>query len=159
MKRETWVGCNKLVYWFSLQSFISFMYIHISPCVKLAAMIIKDILVKAKITPLEKIKTVAAYVKVLGVKYANMLLWLRKDLDLPVAKENLVLSPTNWTVIPAMFCFFFHVKNAQNNAQVVIKVFDLDLTITVQSIEVSLKEIPSNNCHFTFILRMANIMV
>ena len=40
----------------------------------MTAMIIKDILVKAKITPLEKIKTVAAYVKVLGVKYANMLL-------------------------------------------------------------------------------------
>ena len=58
-----------------------------------------------------------------------------------------------------MLCFFFHVKNAQNNAQVAIKVFDLDLTITNQPTEVSLKEIPSNNCHFTFTLRMANIMV
>ena len=67
-----------------------YIHIYISPCVKLAAMIIKysqtfnigftkakrlkNILVKAKVTPLEKIKAAADYVKVLGVKYTNMLL-------------------------------------------------------------------------------------
>ena len=35
---------------------------------------LKNILVKAKVTPLEKIKSAADYVKVLGVKYTNMLL-------------------------------------------------------------------------------------
>ena len=36
-----------------------------------------------------------------------------------------------------MLCVFFHAKHAQNNTQVVLKVLDLDLTITSKPIGVS----------------------
>ena len=55
--------------------------------------------------------------------------------------------------------YFFSCKHAQNNTQVVLKAFDLDLTITSQPIGVSLKGIPSNMRHFTVTLRITNIMV
>ena len=35
-----------------------------------------------------------------------------------------------------MLCIFFHAKHARNNTQVVLKIFDLDLTITSQPIGV-----------------------
>ena len=46
-----------------------------------------------------------------------------------------------------------------NNTRVVLKVFDLDLTIISQPIRISLKEIPSSKCHFTLTLSMTNIMI
>ena len=58
-----------------------------------------------------------------------------------------------------MLCIFFHARHARNNRQVVLKVFDLDLTIKNQPIGVSLKGIPSDKRHFTLILKMKNIMV
>ena len=58
-----------------------------------------------------------------------------------------------------MLCIFFHAKHAPNNTQVVLKVFDLDLTITSQPIGVSLKGILLNKRHFMLILKMTNIMV
>ena len=52
---------------------------------------VKDILVRAKVAPLEKKKTLADHVEVLGAKYASMLLLL-KPLDLLILKENIALS-------------------------------------------------------------------
>ena len=52
---------------------------------------VKDILVRAKVAPLEKKKALADHVEVLGAKYASMLLLL-KPLDLLMLKENIALS-------------------------------------------------------------------
>ena len=86
-------------------------------------------------------------------------MWLLKRLNLSVPKENIVLIPITWTVVPAMLCISFHAKHVQNNTQVVLKIFDLDLTITSQPIGISLKRILSNKCHFTLTLGITNIMV
>ena len=72
--------------------------------------------------------------KVLGAK----IMWLLKYLDLSVLEGNIALSQITWTVVPAMLCFFLHTNHAQNNAQSVLKVFNHDLTITNQTIGVSL---------------------
>ena len=53
---------------------------------------LKDILVRAKVAPLEKKKGCSDHAEVLGAKYANMFLLL-KHLDLSVHKENIALSP------------------------------------------------------------------
>ena len=90
------------------------------------------------------------------------MLWLLKILDLSLHKENIhySLSLITWTAVPAMLCIiFFHAKHTQNNTQAVLKVLNLDLTITSQAIWVALKGLPPNKRHFTLTLRMANIMV
>ena len=51
-----------------------------------------------------------------------------------------------WTVVLAMLCIFFHAKYLQNNTQVALKVFDLDSTVTSQSIRIALKRLASNKC-------------
>ena len=53
---------------------------------------------------------------VLGAKCANMLRLL-KYLDLLVPKENITLSPTTRTVVPAMLCIYFHGNCDQNDTQ------------------------------------------
>ena len=108
---------------------------------------LKDILVRAKVAPLEKKKgccrscggtrceickhvgttetlrsfniPVADHVEELGAKYANML-WLLKHWDLSVLKENITLSPTTWTVALEIMCIFFHAKHVQNSTQAVL---------------------------------------
>lgn len=103
------------------------------------------ILVKAKVTLWKRRMTVADHVGVLDAKHENML-WLPKHLDLSIPKENIALSPMTWTVVLAMLCIFFHAKYLQNNTQVALKVFNLDSTVTSQSIRISLKRLPSNKC-------------
>ena len=61
--------------------------------------------------------------------YANML-WPLKPSDLSVSEGNITSGLITWILVPGMFCIFFHAKHAQNNAQTVIKVFDLDLIIS-----------------------------
>ena len=46
-----------------------------------------------------------------------------------------------------MLCIFFHAKHAGNNTQVVLKVFNLDLTITCQPIGNTVKQ-ASFHAHF-----------
>ena len=41
-----------------------------------------------------------------------------------------------------MLCIFFHAKHVQNNTPVVLKVSELDLTITSQPVGISLKGMP-----------------
>ena len=55
--------------------------------------------------------------------------------------------------------FFFHAKHPENDTQVALKDFNLDLTATSRPMGVLLKRIPSNKHHFTLALRMTGIWV
>ena len=75
-------------------------------------------------------------------------MWLLKQLHLLVPIGNIKLSPITWTVIPAMLCIML------KTIEVVLKVFNLDLTITNQPTGVLLKGILSNKHYFTLTLRI-----
>ena len=99
---------------------------------------LKDILVRAKVAPLEKKKD-----------SCRSCGGIRCEICKHVVTTEIFRS----------FSIFFHEKHVRSNTQEVLQVSDLDLTIISQPIGISLKGIPSNNRHFTLTLRMTNIMV
>ena len=99
---------------------------------------LKDILVRAKVAPLEKKKDSC---RSCGGSMCE------------ICKHVVT------TEIFRSFSIFFREKHVRSNTQEVLQVSDLDLTIISQPIGISLKGIPSNNRHFTLTLRMTNIMV
>ena len=99
---------------------------------------LKDILVRAKVAPLEK----------------------KKDSCRSCGGSRCeICKHVVTTEIFRSFSVFFHEKHVRSNTQEVLQVSDLDLSIISQPIGISLKGIPSNNRHFTLTLRMTNIMV
>ena len=109
---------------------------------------LKGILVRAKIAPLEKKKCSCRSCGGTRCDLCKHVVTTEIFRSFSAQREYFI-KPNNLNCRSNNLCIFFHAKHVQNNTQVVLKVSDLDLTITSQPIGILLKGIPSNKCHFT----------
>ena len=119
---------------------------------------LKNILVRAKVAPLEKKKGCCRSFGGTRCEICKHVVTTETFRSLSTQREYCI-KLDNLNCSSSNVVYLFSCKHIQNNIQEVLKVFDLDSTIRSQLIGISLKGIPPNKRHFTLTLRMTSIMI
>ena len=100
---------------------------------------LKDILVRAKVAPLEKKKGCCRSCGGTRCEICKHVVTTETFRSFSTQREYCI-KPDNLNCPSSNVAIFFHEKNVKNSTQVVLKVFDLDLTIISQPIGNSIKQ-------------------